>query len=56
MYERCGMGACASGVECKVVEWVIRNTMRWFGHVERMKSEEFERKVCMNETGGPIGR
>ncbi len=31
VYERCGM---RSGVECSVVEWVKRSTLRWFGHIE----------------------
>ncbi len=31
VYERCGMGTCANGVKCGVVEWVKRNTLRWFG-------------------------
>ncbi len=28
MYERCGMGSHANGVNCGVVEWVKRNAMR----------------------------
>ncbi len=32
VYERYGMVACASGVKCGMVEWVKRNTLRWFGH------------------------
>ncbi len=36
VYERCGMGSCANGVNCRVVEWVKRNTLRWVAHVERM--------------------
>ncbi len=45
MYERCSMGACASRVKCGVVEWVKRNAFRWFGHIERMNSEEFVKSV-----------
>ncbi len=30
-----------------------RNTLRWFGHTERMGSEEFVRKVYMSESVGP---
>ena len=41
VYERCGMETHAKGVNCGVVEWVKRNTLKWFGHIERMKSEEF---------------
>ncbi len=49
VYERCGMIACANGVNCGVVEWVKRHTLKWFGHVERMGSEEFV-KVYESET------
>lgn len=35
----------AKGMNCKVVEWVKRNTSRWFGHVERMQDLEFTRSV-----------
>ena len=28
VYERCGMGPCANGVKCDVVEWVKLNTLR----------------------------
>ncbi len=56
MYERCGMGPCASVlVKCGVVEWVQRNThtLRWFGYTERMNSEEFVKKVYVSEIKGP---
>ena len=46
VYERCGMGPCANRVKCGVVEWVKINTLKWFGHLERMKSEKFLKKVC----------
>ncbi len=50
--ERCSMGACANGVKCGVVEWVKRNTLRWFGYIERMKSEELMKKnVCERNRG-----
>ena len=45
VYERCGMSSQANRVNCGVVEWVKRNTLRWFGHIERMGNEEFVRKV-----------
>ncbi len=48
-------------MECSV-EWVKRSTLRWFGHIERMKNEEFVKKVYMSELevanrrGRPLGR
>ncbi|MCP5003018.1 MAG: hypothetical protein GY941_03575 [Planctomycetes bacterium] len=53
VYERCGMGTRAIGIECGVVEWVKRSTLRWFGHVERMQGEEFTKKVYKSEIEGP---
>ncbi len=38
-----------------MVEWVKRNTLKWFGHTERMESEEFV-KVYGNELEGPNRR
>ncbi len=35
-YERFGMNKAAAGVECGVIEWVKRSTLRWYGHVMRM--------------------
>ncbi len=54
--ERCGMGSHADGVNCRVVEWVKRNTLRWFGHIERMGSEEFMKKMYVSESVGPSSR
>ncbi len=45
MYERFGMSVTAKGVECGVVEWVKRGALRWFGHVMRMKENEFVKRV-----------
>ncbi len=51
-----------SRVECGVVEWVKRSTLRWFGHIERMENEEFVKKVYLssaegpNRKGWPLGR
>ena len=42
---------CANGVKRGVVEWVKRNMLRWFGHMERKKSEEFV-KMYVSETEG----
>ncbi len=33
-----------------------RNTLRWFGHIERMGSEEFVKKVYMSESMTPNSR
>ncbi len=33
-----------------------RNTLRWFGHIERMGSEEFVKKVYVSESVGPGSR
>ncbi len=43
-------------MKCGVVEWVKRNTLRRFGHIERMGSEEFVKKVYMSESVGPNSR
>ncbi len=41
-----------SGVECGVVEWVKRSTLRWFGHIERMGNEEVVKKVYLSSVEG----
>ncbi len=62
VYEKCIMGSCANSMKCGVVEWVKRNTLKWFGHMKRMKSEEFVKKVYVSELEGsdqrrrPLGR
>ncbi len=52
------MKACMKGVvreirqirvNCGVVEWEKRNTLRWFGHIEKMGSEEFMKNVYLCE-------
>ncbi len=35
-----------------MVEWVKRNALRWFGHIERIKNEEFVKKLYMSELEG----
>ena len=37
IYNRYGMSERGVGMECGVIEWVKRNTLRWFGHVGRMQ-------------------
>ncbi len=62
VYERCGMRRRGIGVECDVVEWMKRSTLRWFDHIERMENEEFVKKVYLssvkgtNRRGRPVGR
>ena len=34
MYEICGMGSCTNEVNCGVVEWVKRNTLRYVSEIE----------------------
>ncbi len=51
-----------SGVECCVVEWVKRSTLRWFAYIERMGNAEFVKEVYLssvegtNRQGRPLGR
>ncbi len=33
-----------------------RNTLRWFGYTESLRSGEFVRKVCVSEIEGPSRR
>ncbi len=35
------------------LEWIQRNTLKWFGHVERIGSKEFVKKVYESELEGP---
>ncbi len=58
VYERCGMRGRVSGVYigCGVGEWVKKSTLRWFGHIERMESEEFAKMVCWSSVEGPNRR
>ncbi len=45
-----------------MVEWLKRGTLRWFGHIERMGNEEFDKEVylssveCTNRRGRSLGR
>ncbi len=56
------MGSFANGIGCGVVQWVKRSTLRWFGYVERMRRDEFVKKVYVSGLGGsgirgrPLGR
>ncbi len=56
IYERFSMVTCSNGVKSGVVEWMKRNTLRWFGHIESMKNEEFVKKVYFSESDVPSRR
>ena len=45
--ERCGMGTCTEGVKCGVMEWVKRNTLRWFGYMESIKNGHYVKKYML---------
>ncbi len=49
-------GKDLNGVNCEVVEWVKRNTLIWFGHIERMESEELVKKVFVSGGVDPDSR
>ena len=38
------------------MEWVERNTLRWFRHIKRMGNEEFVKKVYRSESVSPSSR
>ncbi len=40
------------GVETDVIEKMQRNTLRWFGHVERMESGTLTKRVYDSELEG----
>ncbi len=56
------MGTYSSGVNYGAVGWVKRNSLRWFGQVERKKSAEIVEEVHLSESvnpnnrGRPLGR
>ncbi len=56
------MRNCANGVKCGVVEWAKRNTLKWSGHSEEMKSEELIQRANvikiegLSWRGRPLGR
>ena len=45
VYERFDMASRGEGTKCGVVECVKRNTLRWFGHMERMNEGAMTRRV-----------
>ncbi len=52
MYGRFGMSEKAVGMDCRVVEWVKRTTLIWYGHVMRMNECDFTKRVYENRVEG----
>ncbi len=44
------------GKKCGVVEEVKRQTLKWFGHTERMEESRMTRREYVSEIGGGIVR
>ena len=38
------------------MEWLEKNTLRWFGHLEKKKIKEFVKKVYVHKIVGPRRR
>ncbi len=52
VYERVGMCHVGEGKKCGVVEEVKRQTLKWFGHVQRMKEGKMTKRVYVSEIEG----
>lgn len=52
VYERFGMGHVSEGKKSGVVEEVKRQTLKWFGHMERMEESKMTRRVYVSEIEG----
>ena len=46
------MKSKGKGIKCGVVEWVKRNTPKWFGHVQKMKKDDLTKRVYISEIEG----
>ncbi len=49
VYERFGMCHLGEEKKCEVVEEVQRQTLKWFGHMERMEESKMTRRVYVSE-------
>ncbi len=49
VYNRFGISSKGEGMKCGVVEGVKCNTLRWFGHMERMAESEMTKRVYIYE-------
>ncbi len=54
VYERFGMCHVGKGKKCGAVEEVKQQTLRWFGHMERMEEGKMTRRVYMSEMDGML--
>ncbi len=45
VYEHFGMCHVGEGKKCGVVEEAKRQTLKWFGHMERMEENKMTRRV-----------
>ncbi len=52
VYEHFGMCHVGEGKKCGVVEKVKRQTLKWFGHMERMEESKMTRRVYVSEMEG----
>ncbi len=52
VYEHFGMCHVGEGKKCGVVEEVKQQTLKWFGHMERMEESKMTRRVYVSEIEG----
>ena len=45
--EKCDVRTCVKHMKCGVSEWLKRNTLRWFGCMERMRNEDCVKKCVI---------
>ena len=56
IYENFGMSERKEGMSCGVMEWMKRNTLRWYGHVNRLEEDRLVKRVYDSEVDGRVGR
>ncbi len=52
VYERFRICHVVEGKKCGVVEEVKQQTLKWFGHMERMEEGKMTRRVYVSEIEG----
>ncbi len=52
VYKHFGMSHVGVGKKCVVVEEMKKQTLKWFGHIERMEEGKLTRRVYMIEIEG----